>query len=179
MPLPPDAEPAARKDAQKNVQGGDRSSYVKPLKAGYTRSCTDPWTFAQVLGDGRVRPCCFSFVELGNVTNSSFEEVYNSESAQNLRHELLTGKLDEYCTICNMKAMVPVEDFQKEITRLYETVESGGRTTHRNPAHTGLRRLVWDMAQSPRMRTLSHILLPVALRRRLGQFSSYKKSASN
>lgn len=94
----------------------DRKSFANDVPPGHTRMCTDPWVFVQVLGNGQTRPCCFSGLVLGYVSeDKSFESIYNGELAQNLRKQLLTGELDEFCSICNMKSVVPTANLIKEV----------------------------------------------------------------
>lgn len=49
--------------------------------------------------DGSVLPCCWSRVNLGNIKNSSFKEIWLGNSYENLRNEILKGNL-KYCHNC-------------------------------------------------------------------------------
>ena len=99
--------------------GRNISSYnVTASTAGQTRDCTDPWTFMQILSNNRIRPCCFSEVEIGSVKGEGgIEGALNSEAAVHLRKGLLTGNLDEYCSICSYRPMIDVPVFQRKIRR--------------------------------------------------------------
>ncbi len=114
----------------RHTAGADesRGTYAPLPQPGQTRLCTDPWTFSQILGDGRVRPCCFSDVELGQLSEKTrFADIFNGEVAMRLRRELLTGELDTYCTICNLRPIVPVETLQRRITKLHDYAGWGFR----------------------------------------------------
>jgi hypothetical protein len=86
-------------------------------RRGQTRDCTDPWTFMQILSNKSIRPCCFSGVKIGSVKEEEggITGALNSSAAITLRKELLTGKLDEYCSICSNKPMTDVAVFRRKI----------------------------------------------------------------
>lgn len=86
-------------------------------RQGQTRDCNDPWTFMQILSNKSIRPCCFSGVEIGSVKEEAcgIAGALNSKAAVTLRKELLTGRLDEYCSICSYKPMTDVAVFQRKI----------------------------------------------------------------
>lgn len=121
-----------KKEEKLEAGAGDqfyqRTTYVDRPKEGYTRDCNDPWTFMQILGDGRVRPCCFSGVEMGKVgEDGTLNEVRNSVDARKLREELLTGKLDDYCAACNFRSAVPVAEFQRKMLHFFDRKEQEAR----------------------------------------------------
>ncbi len=149
--------------------GWGRSTYAPIPGAGQTRSCTDPWAYAQILGNGEVRPCCFTGLSLGVINeNTSFEEVYNGEVAMRLRRELLTGELDKYCSICNMKAIVPVEEFQRSIEKLHKRANNAPVITYTgNPWERGriglTGRYIRKFSQITPLRRLAKTIMPTRL----------------
>lgn len=101
-------------------------TYMEPMRPGFTRDCTDPWTFLQILGDGTVRPCCFSPTVLGRIDGStSLEEIQNSRTAHALRDNLLTGTVDAFCSACNFRKQVPTEEYRSRIQLLVSQEPSG------------------------------------------------------
>lgn len=93
-----------------------RRTYVEGLPRGVTRDCHDPWTFLQVLGDGYVRPCCFSGLTLGRLGDGGgLDALRNGPRAMKLREGLLTGNLDEFCAACNLRKEISVAAYQKKM----------------------------------------------------------------
>jgi hypothetical protein len=94
-------------------------TYMEPMRTGFTRDCTDPWTFVQILGDGTVRPCCFSPTLLGRIDpDHTLEAIQNGEPAIGLRDSLLTGRLDAFCSVCNFRRQVPIAEYKARIAAL-------------------------------------------------------------
>jgi MoaA/NifB/PqqE/SkfB family radical SAM enzyme len=116
-------------DALRRIAGSQEATYMKAVPAGFTRECTDPWTFIHVLGDGTLRPCCFSSVALGRLdSGTTFEAIQNSDTARRLRLELLTGSLDHHCSICSLRPQIRVEAFRQKIFELAAPCHRQGPT---------------------------------------------------
>jgi sulfatase maturation enzyme AslB (radical SAM superfamily) len=78
-----------------------------------TRDCTDPWTVVAVRGDGGIAPCCRR-PPIGTLAEDSLPNILNGAKARELKASLLSGRLDEYCSSCTVKAMTsPAELTQK------------------------------------------------------------------
>ena len=65
--------------------------------------CPRPWTSAFILLDGKVSFCCHlprPEAVIGNLYENSFEEVWNSPLAREMRHCMLQGHLPPLCRDC-------------------------------------------------------------------------------
>jgi radical SAM protein with 4Fe4S-binding SPASM domain len=65
--------------------------------------CHRPWTSAFILLDGKVSFCCHlprPEAVIGDLHESSFEEVWNSPLAREMRHCMLQGHLPPLCRDC-------------------------------------------------------------------------------
>lgn len=64
--------------------------------------CIAPWTALYVQHDGSVFPCCHwtRFDSLGNLHESSFKDIWNSEKTKKLRLEMLQGESPANCVDC-------------------------------------------------------------------------------
>lgn len=114
-------------DLRRSV-GLQEATFMKSVPPGFTRDCTDPWTFIHVLGDGTVRPCCFSSVALGRLDrDTNLETIQDSETARCLREQLLTGSLDHHCSLCTLRPQVPIGTFRTKIAQLVGTVDAAMR----------------------------------------------------
>ncbi len=57
-----------------------------------------------VLWDGRVIPCCVDYnanLTIGNIQNSTIEDLWNGEAIERLRDQHLRGEFPETCANCN------------------------------------------------------------------------------
>jgi MoaA/NifB/PqqE/SkfB family radical SAM enzyme len=61
------------------------------------RDCRAPWEWALVTTSGQVRPCCFARGTVGNLNDSSFEEIWNGPKIQALRQDMLAGRVNRVC----------------------------------------------------------------------------------
>jgi hypothetical protein len=95
-------------------------TYSPVPENGYTRDCDDPWTFVHFLSDGRMRPCCISNLSIGNAKKGAaeIEAAHNSDVAIKLRKELLTGNLDEICSVCSLRPIVDLVQHRRRISEL-------------------------------------------------------------
>jgi radical SAM protein with 4Fe4S-binding SPASM domain len=67
--------------------------------------CTSPWEQPVIAHDGTVIPCCWDYdhtMAMGNVFESSFEDVWSGPAFQALRTAMLAGRLSDYpvCVDC-------------------------------------------------------------------------------
>ncbi|HEY3384850.1 MAG TPA: radical SAM protein [Vicinamibacterales bacterium] len=107
---------------------GGRVTYVESVPAGFTRDCTDPWTFVQILGDGAVRPCCFSEWSIGRLDRTTtLERVLDGDVARRIRGQLLRGELDQYCAICPLRGQIEIGALKAKIQRRID-MASASRT---------------------------------------------------
>ena len=63
--------------------------------------CKNPFQFIEIRGNGECYPCCIGWTNsysFGNIFKNSFEEVWNSEKAQNFRKSVLDGTY-QYCDL--------------------------------------------------------------------------------
>jgi radical SAM protein with 4Fe4S-binding SPASM domain len=66
--------------------------------------CPIPWAHLQVEPDGSVRPCCITQANpdsyIGNINNSTLEELWNAPRMQTLRRNIMSGEGDQICDRC-------------------------------------------------------------------------------
>lgn len=61
------------------------------------KDCHYPWTWMMVTADGAVKPCCFSSLSIGNLHESSAENVWNGPVAIELRRYIKADKIHPVC----------------------------------------------------------------------------------
>jgi hypothetical protein len=95
---------------------------VTPSAGRGTRDCLDPWFFVLITAGGGLQACCNrpAFAPLGR--EKSLSDVLNSDSIRELRRQLLSGELDEWCANCPAKGLTDIDTLhlkvQVELTRL-------------------------------------------------------------
>lgn len=62
----------------------------------YTK-CSMPWTSAVVLANGEVKPCCWCKGNVGNLNDSTFEEIWEGTKIVSLRASILQDKVHPMC----------------------------------------------------------------------------------
>jgi radical SAM protein with 4Fe4S-binding SPASM domain len=63
--------------------------------------CNAPFANIYIDGDGNITPCCFNRDDiLGNIYKQDIQQIWNSENAEHLRHQFLTGKFPQGCKAC-------------------------------------------------------------------------------
>lgn len=95
---------------------------LTPSTGRSTRDCLDPWFFAFITAGGMLHACCNrpAFAPLRREERLS--DVLNSDSIRELRRQLLSGELDEWCANCPAKGLTDVDALHLkvhvELTRL-------------------------------------------------------------
>ena len=69
-------------------------------RRGYRKQCYDLWNKALVAATGNVLPCCASPVSMGNLRDSSFEQIWRGPAFTQLRRQFLGGEIPEMCRQC-------------------------------------------------------------------------------
>ena len=67
--------------------------------------CAYPFNSLHVWSNGNVTPCCTFYAKtetlvLGNIKESTLEELWNGEKINNIRHQLLAGEPNAVCKAC-------------------------------------------------------------------------------
>lgn len=66
--------------------------------------CPWPWTGSYIAANGDVVPCCIvadsDIAKLGNVFETSFEEIWNSPAYRELRRQIASDEIPHYCRNC-------------------------------------------------------------------------------
>lgn len=78
-------------------------------KLNSTKVCTDPWTKFLIDVDGTVSPCCGGFGRIGNILESDFQTIWNSERVRKLRAKVNTPEEPACCRNCRVRKPVPSE----------------------------------------------------------------------
>ena len=77
-----------------------------PELAGHAVPCRSPYQSVVILYDGRVFGCCHPLahqrMELGNLNQQSFEEIWNGRLWRNLRAGMKTGDVPQLCRSCSI-----------------------------------------------------------------------------
>ncbi len=81
----------------------DYERKTHPILNDGMQLCTDPWRKLYIDWQGMVYPCCVWKEEpLGDLTKSSFLEIWESVRYRELRKGLTTGKLGKSCAECSV-----------------------------------------------------------------------------
>jgi len=62
--------------------------------------CKSPWTALFIHTDGQVKTCCAGTHALGNLNENTIEQILASEKLENIKKEIIAGKIPDYCSYC-------------------------------------------------------------------------------
>lgn len=87
---------------------------VSPAEHSRTITCLGLWGQAAVRPNGDVSVCCFSYKPiLGNLHENTFEEIWHSKRAEELRRLVLEGEyIDAPCRGCDMGHPIFTKDLE-------------------------------------------------------------------
>lgn len=57
--------------------------------------CTAPWAGLTVREDGHVKTCCVGGTSLGNLNDTSIQEILKSQSLADIQQNMLSGEPDK------------------------------------------------------------------------------------
>ena len=67
-----------------------------------TRKCAAPWREISIGMDGRVSMCCYLVhIPFGNIFTDDFRSIWNCQTAQDIRRDMIQGVLPELCSTAN------------------------------------------------------------------------------
>jgi MoaA/NifB/PqqE/SkfB family radical SAM enzyme len=73
-------------------------AFAGPAQAAPTlRDCRAPWEWSVIATNGEVLPCCFGAPPVGNLHDTSFEEIWNGEEMQALRQAISENRMPKAC----------------------------------------------------------------------------------
>ncbi len=101
-----------------------RYLHPTPYEAPLSR-CGIPWTHTYIRLDGKVNPCCYSSVVMGDLTTQSFEEIWNGSLYRSLRLSIVTGNFWKSCerAKCNWLEPGASEQYGARIEGVPEAME--------------------------------------------------------
>jgi hypothetical protein len=80
-----------------------------------TRDCIDPWFFAFLTARRGLKPCCWH-PPIGTLAvGQPLEELLEGPAMRELRRQLLTGELNEYCVRCPTYALTDPASLQERV----------------------------------------------------------------
>lgn len=98
--------------------------------------CTAPWVHLHSWTNGDVFPCCFAVsnedTKLGNLQESSVEEVLNSDRFRDLRMQMMRGEEVAACTKCYDMENAGFHSMRQDFNATYPEHEEMLTTTHSN-----------------------------------------------
>ncbi len=106
-PYPVSGDPKDSFDAISSTKNDDEPPLeLPPPHAHYKIPCCLPAKSVYILYDGRVYPCCHPFahqkMQLGDLKEQNFSEIWNSSSYRNLRSGIVTGDAPLICRKCSL-----------------------------------------------------------------------------
>jgi hypothetical protein len=88
---------------------------VPPNQEKPTRDCLDPWFFAMLDSRRALNPCCYH-PPVGTLSpGQSLEQVLEGPAMRELRRQLLTGELNEYCRQCPARALTDLASLRSRL----------------------------------------------------------------
>lgn len=111
------------------------------------RDCRAPWEWALITTSGDVLPCCFGAPPVGNLNDSSFEDIWNGASMQSLRKSISENHIPKACEKGVCKYVLNTRLAKEEEERrdsMAEKAQAGRRRGLRGLALAG-----WDLLRAP------------------------------
>lgn len=65
--------------------------------------CLMPWTGVYIGADSQVKPCCVSTLNMGDCSQNTLEEIWNSDAIKSVRRDFINGKQPSTCQGCYRK----------------------------------------------------------------------------
>jgi len=103
--------------------------------------CPVPWMHMALEPDGKIIPCCLTSqhesANFGNINETPFEDIWNSQRMRHMRLDMLNGKIPSYCKTCTDREPITGDssrvfhnrEFPHVIDRIPETTLADGTVT--------------------------------------------------
>jgi len=72
------------------------------------KDCPDPWTSTYIRIHGDVHVCCYSPVEMGNINQQDFRDIWNSPAYNDFRQKLASPDPPEECRRCPLRRWIEI-----------------------------------------------------------------------
>ena len=86
-----------------SIEGFEVNIFEENLLS-FDKKCVWPWESSYISKTGDVVPCCIigdeKVVSFGNVKESSFKDIWNSDKYENFRKNIQNNKIPDYCKNC-------------------------------------------------------------------------------
>ncbi len=83
-----------------------------------------PWVHFHVAEKGMVKACCVGNIPLGNINESSFNDIWNGKPIQKLRDHFNTQQPDKRCGVCIKQELAGAKSIRQETWEKYENLTS-------------------------------------------------------
>lgn len=83
--------------------------------------CMIPWTSMMISPSSEVKPCCEFSGVVGDCSEKTLKEIWNSDELKNLRQEMLSGAKPKSCQNCYTKESLGRDTLRKTINRRFAT----------------------------------------------------------
>lgn len=80
-----------------------------------------PWLHFHVSDKGIVKPCCIANINLGNINNQTFDEIWEGSAIKALRNKFEKGEPDKRCFVCTNREKSGVKSLREETFEKYST----------------------------------------------------------
>lgn len=82
-----------------------------------------PWIHLHISDKGMIKPCCIANINLGNINESSFEEIWHGEAINQLRSKFQEGQPDKRCFTCINREKAGVKSLRQETFEKFPQVD--------------------------------------------------------
>lgn len=91
---------ALKRALAEGIQIGIDSPFADIASREGHRHCSQPWSAAVILGNGDVQVCCLPKTKIGNLNESSMEEIWNGASYRDFRLKVNSNSSPSPCRSC-------------------------------------------------------------------------------
>lgn len=92
---------SVKNEYERHVSAPAAPAKPKTTETNTKPRCTSPWDQVQITYNGTVLLCCNAYTYIGNLNQSSFQEVWNSTEAEKYRSGILDGTGCQNCKLIN------------------------------------------------------------------------------
>jgi radical SAM protein with 4Fe4S-binding SPASM domain len=107
--------------------------------------CIVPWIHLNTEPNGRVKPCCAYSNEIGDLKETTLEDLWNSDHIKSIRKSFLENNIPNGCLTCTKKEASGSISARQAITgRFQHHVEKAKANTHPDGTYEPFEMRYWD-----------------------------------